>query len=149
MVHQIRGQLWRYFPQFLHLEFPLSSAVLAALWMLIPTPAKARRVRLTSVEKILKQHRIHAQEVLDILRATPLHVADGVEEAVVANLRLRFQQISMIETQLQEANRTMKELIQTIADNAKPAVDATSTEPVSEPGMSRFSLRCRAWASRV
>ncbi len=54
MVHQIRGQLWRYFPQFLHLEFSLSSAVLAALWMLIPTPAKARRVRLTSVEKILK-----------------------------------------------------------------------------------------------
>ncbi len=69
------------------------------------------------------------------MRATPLHVADTVEEAVVANLRLRFQQISMIETQLQEANRAMKELIQTIAANAKPAVDATSTEPASEPGV--------------
>ena len=36
------------------LEFSLSSPVMMALWTLIPTPTRARRVRLSSVEKVLK-----------------------------------------------------------------------------------------------
>ncbi len=52
-----------------------------ALWTLIPTPARARRVRLRSVQNVLKEHRIQAEEVLQSLRAKPLTVADGVEQA--------------------------------------------------------------------
>ncbi len=58
LTHQLRSQLWRYFPQFFDLKFDLYSPVLMALWILIPIPARARRVRLSSVQKVLKEHRI-------------------------------------------------------------------------------------------
>ncbi len=60
LMHQLRAQLWRYFPQLLRLKFRLDSPVLMALWTIIPTPARARRVRLSSVQKVLKEHRIHS-----------------------------------------------------------------------------------------
>lgn len=138
MTHQVRNQLWRYFPQFLGLRFPLYSAVLHALWTLIPTPTRARRVRLTSVEKILKKHRIRrisAEDVLAILRTTPLNVADGVQEAIVANLRLRLQQLALIETQLQQAECAMQSLLETIAAASIPDPipgNSEPTEPASE-----------------
>ncbi|MDE2645517.1 MAG: IS110 family transposase [Bacteroidota bacterium] len=137
LTHQVRTQFWRYFPQFLELKFPLYSAVLHALWTLIPTPSRARRVRLTSVEKVLKRHRIRrirAKEVLAILKTTPLNVADGVQEAIVANLRL--DQLALIETQLQEAEHAMQTLLETMAAASIPAPapeDSEPTETASEP----------------
>lgn len=136
--HQVRTQLWHYFPQFLELGFPLYSAVLQALWSLIPTPTRARRVRLTSVEKVLKQHRIRrisAEDVLTILRTTPLNVRDGVQEAIVASLRLRLQRLALIETQLKETERAMTTILETMASASIPTpepVDSESTETASE-----------------
>ena len=106
LTHQVRAQLWRYFPQFLELRFPLFSPVLMALWTLIPTPARARRVRLSSVEKVLKNHRIrrlNAEEVLQILRTQPVTVAAGVLEAATTRIRLLLQQLALIEKQINEA----------------------------------------------
>ena len=130
MTHQVRTQLWRYFPQFLALGFPLYSAVFQALWMLIPTPSRARRVRLTSVEKVLKRHRIRrirAKEVLAILKTTSLNVADGVQEAIVANLRL--QQLALIESQLQESERAMETILETMATTSISTSEPTDSEP--------------------
>lgn len=69
-----------------------------------PTPAKATRLRETTVARLLKPHRIRrfdAAAVLDILRRPSLKVADGVTEAAVLHLR------SVI-TRLRLANREFR-----------------------------------------
>ncbi|MCY4675112.1 MAG: IS110 family transposase [Bacteroidetes bacterium] len=138
LTHQVRTQLWRYFPQFLELGFPLYSAVLRDLWTLIPTPARARRVRLASVEKVLKRHRIrriNAEQVLQILRTTPISMADGVQEAATANLRLRFRRLALIQAQLQEAKGAMETILETLSAEVPPVpvqVDSESATPISE-----------------
>jgi hypothetical protein len=54
------------------------------LWTLAPTPAKAKHLRQTTIEQLLKRHRIRridAETVLRILRQAAIKVADGVTEA--------------------------------------------------------------------
>ena len=134
LTHRIREQLWRYFPQFLELKLPLCSAALRELWALIPTPERARRVRITSVEKILKKHRIrriHAEQVLTLLRSTPLSLADGTLKAATTNLRLHFQQLDLINEQLQEAEKTMKSILEELVAEAQ----SDPSDPVSSPAV--------------
>ena len=141
LTHQVREQLWRYFPQFLNLGFPLSSAVLSALWTLIPTPERARRVRLASIEKILKRHRIRritSEQVFTILRTTPITMADGVQEAATANIRLRLQQLALIQAQMQQAETAMETLLETLSADVIPPpaeVDSEPAEFTSEPAL--------------
>ena len=55
-----------------------------------PTPAKASRLRETTLARLLKQHRIrriNAHTALGILRAPVFKVAAGVTEAAVLHLR--------------------------------------------------------------
>ncbi len=128
LTHQVRAQLWRYFPQFLELGFPLFSPVLMALWTLIPTPTCARRVRLSSVEKVLKKHRIrrlNAEKVLQYLRAQPVTIAAGVLEAATTRIRLLMQQLALIEQQVQEAQHAMEVIL---ASDQTP-VPSASHEP--------------------
>jgi hypothetical protein len=84
LVNRLRQQLWRYFPAFLELEADLSAPWTIELWQAVPTPEAARRVRKTSIETILKRHRIRrlsADQVLEILRQRPLTVAPGTIQA--------------------------------------------------------------------
>ncbi len=120
LMHQLRAQLWRYFPQFLRLKFRLDSPVLMALWTLIPTPARARRVRLRSVQKVLKEHRIRrlsAEEVLQFLRAKPLTVADGVEQAATQHIRLVLQQLELLGKQIQEIKQNIESILGSLHEN--------------------------------
>ena len=107
----------------MELKLPLCSAALRDLWTLIPTPERARRVRITSVEKILKKHRIrriHAEQVLALLRSTPLSLAEGTLEAATFNLRLHFQQLDLTNEQLQEAEKSMKCILEELVAEAQP-----------------------------
>ena len=45
LANRARQQLWRYYPQLLAVESDLAKAWIRDLWSLVPTPAKARRVR--------------------------------------------------------------------------------------------------------
>ncbi len=131
LTHQVRAQLWRYFPQFLELGFPLFSPVLIALGTLIPTPTRARRMRLSSVEKVLKEHRIrrlNAEQVLQSLRTQPITVADGVLEAATARIRLLMQQLALIEQQVQEAQHATETLLASLSPDQAP-VPSASQEP--------------------
>ncbi len=135
VVHQIRQQLWRYFPQFLRLGFDLNAPVIRSLWKLIPTPARARRVRLSSVEKILKEHRIRritAEKVLTTLRSTPISVADGAEPAITKNLHLRFKLLGVIEANLCEAKQAMEAILKELsAPNPSGQTDSVSEDELT------------------
>ena len=54
----MREQLWRYFPAMLDLEDDVAAEWFLDLWELVPTPAKAARLRESSIAKLLKSRRI-------------------------------------------------------------------------------------------
>lgn len=58
LSNQVRELLWRYYPQFLELCDDVAADWVLDLWRLVPTPAKARRVREAPFERLLKRHRI-------------------------------------------------------------------------------------------
>ena len=147
LTHQVRDQLWRYFPQFLKLGFSLSSPVMMALWTLIPTPTRARRVRLSSVEKVLKAHRIrrlNAEQVLQCLRTRPVTTAAGVLEAATTRVKLLLQQLALIEQHISEAKQAMEALLASLSTEQRPAPASSGeeeTDPGCEPSSSRGTLR--------
>jgi hypothetical protein len=68
--NRIRQQLWRYYPQLLELADDVTAEWVLELWMMAPTPAKAARLRGTTLARLLKQHRIRkisAETALGIL----------------------------------------------------------------------------------
>ncbi|WP_265519903.1 hypothetical protein [Nitratireductor luteus] len=80
----MREQLWRYFPALLELETDLGAEWLLDLWEVVPTPAKAARIREVTVAKLLKRNRTRrfdAAHVLDVLRAPPVKVAPRDDRA--------------------------------------------------------------------
>jgi len=90
LANRLREQLWRYYPQMLELEADITAEWMLDLWEALPTPAKAARVRESTVKKILKDHRIRridAAQVLGILRKPAIVVALGTTEAATAHIR--------------------------------------------------------------
>ena len=74
----MREQLWRYYPQMLELADDLAADWFLDFWNQAPTPAKAVRLRQTTIERFVKAHRLRrwqAPEVLRILKQKPLSVA--------------------------------------------------------------------------
>lgn len=130
LTHRFRELLWRYYPQFLELGRPLHTAWMIALWNLAPTPARARRIRRTSVDKLLKKHRIRrlsAEQVLGILRSEPMRVAPGVTEAVIPQIQFLAQQLILNEEQIQRAKCEMEAIMETLSaseDTTSPDEDA-------------------------
>src|SRR5712671_2976052 len=81
LASRMREQLWRYYPQMLELADDLAADWFLDLWSQAPTPAKAARLRETTIERFIKAHRLRrwpAPEVLHILKQKPLSVAPGV-----------------------------------------------------------------------
>ncbi len=130
LANRARQQLWRYYPQLLKVESDLAKAWARDLWSLVPTPDKARRVRLKTVAALLKRHRVRridAETVLERLREPAVSVAPGTAEAAVARLEVVFAQIDVVARQLARAWREIDRLTAALA---RPA-----PSPEDEPGM--------------
>ena len=63
LSNRVRHQLWRYYPQMQKLTDDLAAPWFLELWTIASTPAKAVRLRKSTVERLLKQHRIRRMEV--------------------------------------------------------------------------------------
>src|SRR2546430_11238915 len=80
LASRMREQLWRYYPQMLELADDFAADWFLDWWSQAPTPAKAARLRETTIERFVKAHRLRrwqAPEVLRILKQKPLSVAPG------------------------------------------------------------------------
>ena len=113
LANRVREQLWRYYPQMLTLADDLADAWFLDLWRLAPTPAKAARLRETTIERFLKAHRIRrlqAAEVLRVLRQKPLSVAPGVVGAATAHIDVVAARIGLVDRQLKAAHRKLDQL---------------------------------------
>src|ERR1700720_3946143 len=107
LASRMREQLWRYYPQMLELADDLAADWFLDLWSHAPTPAKAARLRQTTIERFVKAHRRRrwqAPEVLSILKQKPLSVAPGVVEAGSDHIRTLTVRIRLINQQLKTAH---------------------------------------------
>jgi len=113
--------------------------------MMAPTPAKAARLRETTLARLLKQHRIRkidANTALGILRTPVLKVATGVTEAAVLHLRSLLARLRLANREFRQAQRKLDELCaaltQTEAAGATPLSDAAIL--ASLPGVGKTTL---------
>lgn len=120
LANRVREQLWRYYPQALAISDDLAADWFLELWIAVPTPAKAARIRESTVERILKAHRIRriaAPELLRILRQPALTVAAGTAEAAAAHIRTVTERLKLVNRQIRQAHRQLDSLCARLAED--------------------------------
>src|SRR5438552_7360462 len=148
LASRMREQLWRYYPQMLELADDLAADWFLDLWSQAPTPAKAGRLRETTIERFVKAHRLRrwqAPEVLRILRQKPLSVAPGVIEAASDHIRTLTVRIRLVNQQLKAAHRKLDELCAQLipSEQNEPGQRCEQRDVVilrSMPGLGRIIL---------
>jgi transposase len=147
LVNRLRDQLWRYYPQMIDITPDLGTEWLLDLWALAPTPAKAKRLRGTTVAKRLKKahvKRVTAPQILAILRRPPVAVAPGATEAAVAHIRTLSERLRLLNRQLKEAHRKLDVLSDALAPEKAGPGQAGEQHDVtilrSLPGVGRIVL---------
>ena len=156
LSNRIREQLWRYYPQMLELTDDAGADWFLALWALAPTPAKAARIHKSSIDRLLKMHRIRridADKAIPILRQKPIQVASGTTEAATAHIRTVAARLKVVNRQIKEAHRQLDALCAKLADPGEPepgqsAEQRDVTILLSLPGVGRIvvaTLLAEAW----
>jgi transposase len=147
LVNRLRQQLWRYFPAFLELEADLSAPWTIELWQAVPTPETAKRARKSSIDAILKRHRIRrlsAEQVLEILRQRPLTVAPGTTQAVRAHVATLVARLKLVNRQIADAHHQLDTLTATVGatEQADPGQNKQRDAVIlaSLPGIGRINL---------
>jgi transposase len=143
---QASNRFWdllvRYYPQILELAGnDITHNSFLDLWELVPTPAKAARVHLSTIEKFLKKARIRrmtAAHVLATLRQDPLRVAEGTVEALTDHIAMLVQQLRLFNRQLAEAESKCDELIEALRKENKKQRDVDILR--SLPGVGKMVL---------
>lgn len=116
LINRIKGTLRRYFPSFLELS-AVSEPWGRELFALAQTPQKAARLRLSTIDKLLRRHRIRrlsAEQVRELLCAKPLHVTDGLTDALVGQLRHAFTSLELVQRQIDDAEREIERLVSSL-----------------------------------
>jgi transposase len=143
--HRIRQQLWRYYPQLLELAGDVTAEWILTLWSMAPTPAKAARLRETTIARRLSQHRIRrvdARTALGILRQPAIQVAAGVAEAAVLHLRSLVARLRLATREARQAERRLDELCAALTRSEAAAGDGPRDAAIlaSLPGVGRSTL---------
>jgi transposase len=102
LANQLRELLLRFYPQLLRLCPAADQPWLWALVKLAPTPIKGQKVRRSSVERLLREHRIRkwsSDQVRAQLKTAPLPVAPGVCQAVSAHIALLLPRLELLNAQ--------------------------------------------------
>ncbi|MGI9476859.1 MAG: IS110 family transposase [Hyphomicrobiaceae bacterium] len=147
LTNRMREQLWRYFPAILEFDGDLGTEWLLELWEAVPTPAKATRVRETTIAKLLKRNRIRrfdASHVLAVLRQQPVTVAAGTMEAASAHIATLIARIRLLNGQLKQAHEQLDALTSRLALNEEVEPGHKKQHDVeilaSLPGVGRIVL---------
>lgn len=158
LANRVREQLWRYYPQAIDVAgADVAADWFLALWRLAPTPAKAARLRTSSVARVLKAHRIRRLdpgEALERLRRTPVVVAAGTTEAAVAHIGAVARRLDLVNRQIKEAERQLDRLCGQLAESVEDDLPGQQGEQRdvtilrSLPGVGRIvlaTLLAEAW----
>jgi transposase len=147
LTNRVRHQLWRYYPQMQKLTDDLAAPWFLDLWAIASTPAKAGRLRKSTVERLLKQYRIRrmdAETVLRVLREPAIKVAAGVAEAASIHIRSLVARLRIVNNELREAERKLDELCTAISESEQTSGESLQRRDVailrSMPGIGRINL---------
>jgi len=151
LTNRMREQLWRYFPAILALENDLKTDWLLDLWEAAPTPAKAARIRETTIAKLLKRHRIRRfdaapirDNLLAVLRQPSAQVAAGTTEADSAHIASLVARIRLINREIKEAPHRLDVLTARLipTDKAEPGQKKQHDVEIlaRQPGVGRIVL---------
>ena len=148
LASRLREQLWRYYPQMLELADDLAADWFLDLWSQAPTPARAVRLRATTIERFIKKYHLRrwqASEALRILKQKPLSVAPGVVEAASDHIRTLAARIRLVNQQLKAAHHKLDELCAQLipSEDDEPGQQCEQRDVVilrSMPGLGRIIL---------
>ena len=132
LASRMREQLWRYYPQMLEIADDLAADWFLDLWRQAPTPARAGRLRPTTIERFVRTYRLRrwpAPEVLRILKQKPLSVAPGVVEAASQHIHTLTARIRLVNQQLKAAHRKLDDLCAQLI----PAEEDEPGQPLPAP----------------
>ena len=147
LSNRVHHELWRYYPQIPKLTDDLAASWFLELWTIAPTPAKARQLRKSTVQQLLKQHRIRrvdTETVLRILREPAIKVADGVAEAASVHIRSLIARLRVVNHELQAAERQLDKICTAIGETEAVSGDCLQRQDImilkSLPGIGRINL---------
>src|SRR5215471_5533123 len=125
----------------------LTATWLLELWLKAPTPAKAARLRVSAVERLLKQHRIrrvNAEVILRTLRQPAIKVPDGVAAAAGIHIHSLIVRLQVVSRELNDAKRKLDELCTAIGETGVASEERAEHRDVailrSLPGIGRINL---------
>ena len=122
---RIRSALVDYFPQLLEVAGGaknLGAPFFRELWERAPTPARARKVRLSTLQKLVRRYgvsRIDAERIRALFREPALVVAPGATEAAVETIRTALVQSAVIRAELTRAEAQMTGLLDELSRTAE------------------------------
>ena len=122
-TNRLSDQWGTYYPQFK--EVVGDDTVrpwIIELWRLAPTPDAARRIRVSSVQKILKRHRIRridAQQVLGIIRSKEINLMQATVSSCVWRVKSIIEFLDIVNRQLKEIETRIKEMLHSIISREK------------------------------
>jgi transposase len=146
LCNRLRQQLWRYYPQFLELVDDIAAEWLLELWMMARTPEQAKRLRPSTVSRLLTRHRIRrfdATAVLYILTKPTIPAAAGVTEAAVLHVRSVIARLELANRELRTAEKKLDQLLKARIDDAGCGQNQEPSDAAilnSLPGIGRVTL---------
>lgn len=130
LANRFRHQLWRYYPQVVDLSEDWARDWVLDIWELIPTPAKARNIRTSTVAKLLKRRRVRrwsADSLLAHLRSTPIAVAPGVTDACVAHCEIIIARLRLVMQQMKIGMKQLERLCSAVSEFPSPETTVSRT----------------------
>ena len=115
LTNRLRDVLQRYYPQALSLSSDLATPWLWELLHRAPTPQQGRRLRSSTITRLLRTHRIRrlvASDVLVRLRIEPLVVAPGTVEAASNRVLLLLPRLQLLHSQRKDCAQRIDRLLE-------------------------------------
>ena len=122
LVNRLRELLWRYYPQLGELLGNTVRSWHLELWELAPSPDAAKRIRTSTVEKLLKRNRVRrfdANGVLQILRSEKMNIKQATVESCVGHIRSVVERMKVADRQLGETKDSIGKVIETMNSKLK------------------------------
>jgi transposase len=113
-TNRLWQQLHRYYPQMLTISPAADDRFMWDLLAAVPTPAEGAKITGLRIQRILKANRIRklvVEDLLSVLKSTPLALAPGAGQAACEHVLLLLPQVKLLDEQLREVGNRIKHLL--------------------------------------
>ena len=144
-VNQLYQVLLRYYPQLLQLSAMPDEPWIWALLEIAPTPARAAKLTVGRLRRLLAKHRIRrwsAEAIADVLRAPALPLSVGSVEAASEHALLLLPQLRLLSAMRKQVGDRMQELMDEFGESPGSGPEAQCLRDISLmqsfPGIGRI-----------